>query len=97
MNTTQHAPAPWTIKRISRWHDGTPQEFDLLEVVSREGYQLAITHNCKPKAVATANLISAAPDMLDALQAVCDAYGDRDTLLMAQVKAALAKAKGGAK
>jgi hypothetical protein len=35
--------------------------------------------------------------MLDALQAVCDAYGDRDTLLMAQVKAALAKAKGGAK
>jgi hypothetical protein len=41
-------------------------------------------------------LICAAPEMLDALQAVCDAYGDRDTLLMAQVKAALAKAKGGA-
>jgi hypothetical protein len=40
-------------------------------------------------------LEKAAPDMLDALQAVCDAYGDRDTLLMAQVKAALAKAKGG--
>jgi hypothetical protein len=35
--------------------------------------------------------------MLDALQAIVDAYGDRDTLLMAQVKAALAKAKGGAK
>jgi hypothetical protein len=32
--------------------------------------------------------------MLDALQAVCDAYGDRDTLLIAQCKAALAKAKG---
>ncbi len=44
---------------------------------------------------ANARLISASPDMLDALQAVCDAYGDRDTLLMAQVKAALAKAKGG--
>jgi hypothetical protein len=43
------------------------------------------------------NLIASAPDMFDALQAVCDAYGDRDTLLMAQVKAALDKAKGGAK
>lgn len=67
MNNTLHAPAPWTINRISRWHDGTPQEFDLLEVVSREGFQLAITHNCKPKAVATANLIASAPDLLDAL------------------------------
>ncbi len=36
-------------------------------------------------------------DLLDALQAVCDAYGERDSLLMAQVKAALDKAKGGAK
>jgi hypothetical protein len=44
---------------------------------------------------ANARLISAAPEMFDALQAVCDAYGERDTLLMAQVKAALAKAKGG--
>jgi hypothetical protein len=34
--------------------------------------------------------------MLDALQAVCDAYGEQDSLLMAQVKSALAKAKGGA-
>jgi hypothetical protein len=67
MKNTLHAPAPWAINRISRWHDGTPQEFDLLEVVSMEGYQLAITHNCKPKAVATANLIASAPDLLDAL------------------------------
>jgi hypothetical protein len=35
--------------------------------------------------------------MFDALQAVCDAYGEQDNLLMAQVKAALDKAKGGAK
>ncbi len=44
-----------------------------------------------------ANLMVAAPDMFDALQAVCDAYGEQDSLLMAQVKAALAKAKGEAK
>ena len=43
---------------------------------------------------ANARLIASAPDMFEALQAVCDAYGDRDTLLMAQCKAALSKAKG---
>lgn len=42
-------------------------------------------------------LNDSAPDMFDALQAVCDAYGEQDSLLMAQVKAALDKAKGGAK
>ena len=42
-----------------------------------------------------ANLIIAAPDMLDALQAVVDAYGNRDTLLMEQCKAALSKAHVG--
>jgi hypothetical protein len=47
-----------------------------------------------PEAYATQQLMLSAPEMFDALQAVCDAYGDRDTLLMAQCKAALAKAKG---
>jgi hypothetical protein len=68
MNNTLHAPAPWTINRISRWHDGTPQDFDYLEVVSRQGYQLSITNDCKPQSIATANLIAAAPDLLSALQ-----------------------------
>ncbi len=94
MKTTLHAPAPWTINRISRWHDGTPKDFDYLEVKSLEGYRVAFAWDCKPESFATMNLISAAPEMLDALQAVCDAYGDRDTLLIAQCKAALAKAKG---
>ncbi len=49
---------------------------------------------CTKTVEANARLISAAPDMFEALQAVCDAYGDRDTLLIAQCKAALAKAKG---
>ena len=98
MKTTLHAPAPWAINRISRWHDGTPQEFDLLEVVSREGYQLAITHNCKPKAVATANLIASAPDLLDALDwALRQIEDDLDPDHQAAFDAAcstLAKAKG---
>ena len=98
MNSTLHAPAPapWAINRISRWHDGTPQEFDLLEVVSREGYQLAITHNCKPKAVATANLISAAPDLLQVVAdyvLLCDLH-DYVGAVPDAARASLRKAKG---
>ena len=44
--------------------------------------------------LSNANLISAAPDMFQALQAICDAFGDQDNLLIAQAKAAIAKAKG---
>jgi hypothetical protein len=33
-------------------------------------------------------------EMQDALQAICDAFGDQDSLLIDQAKAALAKAKG---
>ena len=38
-----------------------------------------------------------AQGMQDALQAICDAFGDQDSLLIDQCKAALAKAKGQAK
>jgi hypothetical protein len=47
--------------------------------------------------LANARLISACPDMFEALQAICDAFGDQDSLLIDQCKAALAKAEGGAK
>jgi hypothetical protein len=45
-------------------------------------------------ALADARLISSAPEMFQALQAICDAFGDQDSLLIEQCKAALAKAKG---
>jgi hypothetical protein len=44
--------------------------------------------------LANADIISAAPDMLDALQAIVDAFGDQDSLLIDQCKAAISKAKG---
>jgi hypothetical protein len=44
--------------------------------------------------LANARLISAAPDMFDALQAICDAFIHQDNLLISQAKAAIAKAKG---
>jgi hypothetical protein len=41
-----------------------------------------------------AELKKTAQGMQDALQAICDAFGDQDSLLIEQCKAALAKAKG---
>jgi hypothetical protein len=90
-----HTPGPWYIahhsdvqgeKSIDVRHclDSAPKQPEI--------HQIARLHEADE---ANARLIAAAPEMLDALQAVCDAYGERDTLLMAQVKAALAKAKGG--
>jgi hypothetical protein len=82
MNTTQHTPGQWD------------REIDTVFIGSKS-HNFA-EHHGDSLGIANARLISAAPDMFDALQAVCDAYGDRDTLLMAQCKTALAKAKGGA-
>ncbi len=85
-----HTPGPWI--RKGDWIHGMP------EIGASQGIaQILGNCGCTKTTEANARLISAAPDMFDALQAVCDAYGDRDTLLMAQVKAALAKAKGEAK
>ena len=68
MKTALHAPSPWTINRISRWHDGTPKDFDYLEVNSLENHRVAFAWDCKPKSLATISLISAAPDLLSALE-----------------------------
>ncbi len=40
------------------------------------------------------NLIDAAPEMLQALQAITDAFMHRDSIIIDQCRAALAKAKG---
>ncbi len=87
MNTTQHTPGPWGFTPTATLNDA-PCRWEILGA----GGVIAETNDHTTDA--NARLIASAPDMLDALQAVCDAYGDRDTLLMAQVKAALAKAKG---
>jgi hypothetical protein len=47
---------------------------------------------CESTQSANARLIAAAPDLLDAVQAMVDAFGDQDSLLIDQCKAALAKA-----
>ena len=86
-----HTPGPWFAVVTDTTCGGEPA---IWEISDRNGGVIAEDISYNP---ANARLISASPEMLDALQAIVDAYGDRDTLLMAQVKAALAKAKGGAK
>lgn len=78
MNTTNHTPGPW--KYDSTW--------GLIEYGKT---QICALHSGNK---ANANLISACPDMFQALQAICDAFGDQDSLLIDQCKAALSKAKG---
>jgi hypothetical protein len=92
MNTTQHTPGPWVYDSFGH----TSFAFN----DNREDYSARIEwapDMGDEEVDANARLIAAAPEMLDALQAVCDACGEQDSLLMAQVKAALDKAKGGAK
>lgn len=45
-------------------------------------------------ALQSAPVFAAAPDMFDALQAIVDAFGDQNSLLIDQCKAAIAKAEG---
>jgi hypothetical protein len=98
MNTTQHTPAPWLRSKsgntfqIVAGSDGNGDPNELVATVHAAA--ITIDHEPCDETKANARLISALPEMFDALQAVCDAYGDRDTLLMAQVRAALAKAQG---
>jgi hypothetical protein len=84
---TKHTPGPWGFTPTATLNDA-PCRWEILGA----GGVIAETNDSTTDA--NARLISAAPDMFDALQAIVDAYGDRDTLLIEQCKAALAKAKG---
>ena len=84
MKTTNHTPGPWATS--SAWN------------VMKGGTKIATLEqmpgNYESERMANAQLISACPDMFQALQAICDAFGHQDSLLIDQCKAAIAKAKG---
>ena len=88
MKEHKHTKGPWLAIVTETTGGGNPALWD---ITCKNGGIVAesISHN-----EADAMLISAAPDMLDALQAFVDAFGDQDNLLTAQAKAAIAKAKG---
>lgn len=82
---SNHTPGPWIYSGINNEGKISSTMF------SRENGELVGTITT---AKANASLIAAAPDMLDALQAIVDAFGDQNSLLIDQCKAALNKAKG---
>jgi hypothetical protein len=90
MKKHKHTQGPWFAVVTETTGGGNPTIWD---ITCKNGGIIAesIGHN-----EADAMLISAAPDMKDALQAICDAFGDQDSILIDQCKAALAKAKGAA-
>jgi hypothetical protein len=89
MKNIKHTPGPWAAKQAgnitSPWNV-YPENKSIDFVAGTFG-------NTAQEQKANAHLISAAPDMFDALQAIVDAFGDQDSFLIDQCKAALDKAK----
>lgn len=91
MKENKHTKGPWLAIVTETTGRGNPALWD---ITCKNGGIIAesISHN-----EADAMLISAAPDMLDALQAFVDAFIHQDNILIAQAKAAITKATGGIK
>ena len=92
----KHTPGPWFIERLSRWHDGTPQSFDFLQVVSNTRKQLSLQQGADGRYLADANLIASAPDLLQVVEdyvLLCDLH-DYVGAVPDAARAALRKAKG---
>jgi hypothetical protein len=93
--STQHAPGPWYA--FEGYDDDDPQY--TVESSVTIAYIRESTFNPNPKA--TAQLMAAAPDLLDALRIAHD-HIDMDALEVShckdakRIRAAIAKAEGGA-
>lgn len=93
MTTPTHTPGPWRLEN----HSGYRFLFKINS--GAKGHPLGVTFQpiaglSDRENEANARLIASAPDMLDALQAIVDAFGDQDSILIDQCKAALNKATG---
>lgn len=98
MKTHTHTPSPWSAYIDVHPNDSNLSDIRILEPSTASESLTANTiavlnQNMGNEAIANARLISACPDMFEALQAICDAFGDQDSLLIDQCKAAIAKAE----
>ena len=98
---TPHTGGNWYVERIPKMMDKRPDKWDTWAVYSTRKTRLFDKPQpiCNfnwgiPEGKANAHLISACPDLLSALQAIVDAFGDQNSLLIDQCKSALRKAKG---
>jgi len=95
---TPHTPGPWEIETAKRFIGDSKETYDSLCVTFSSPLRAKLIcelgADTLPDNPHNACLIAAAPDLLDALQAIVDAFGDQNSLLIDQCKAALRKAKG---
>lgn len=85
---TTNLQSPWQVI-VSQHSNKKPSAW---EIVTKYGGVIAETNSLTNDTIP--RLFAAAPDMFDALQAIVDAFGDQDSILIDQCKAALSKAKG---
>lgn len=103
---TKHTPGPWTFLEADYLAEasgpftigGGPNNDDIANVYSRENATVSISDE---EAIANARLISAAPDMVEALEKVMAAYDAQSWplendigLFVDTVRGALRKARG---
>jgi hypothetical protein len=96
MKNTLHTPGPWYIAHHTEIDGGQSIDIRHCTDIPPSAPEIHQVARLPKNALADARLISSAPEMFQALQAICDAFGDQDSLLIDQCKAALAKAKGDA-
>ena len=104
MKNTLHTPGPWTVGNIKQsnrpdanfpieaFYDADGERFRATVAEIPTWSFDGVTDANREEHIANAALIASAPDLLDALHAIIDAFGHQDSLLMDQCKAAVAKA-----
>lgn len=85
MSTPKHTPGPWELSDCGEHIIGQADQDEIIEVAN-----LSNTLNTK----ANANLIAAAPEMLEALESVVKAIAEYQVIDEVKLMAAIKKAKG---
>ena len=89
-----HTPGPWTF-----YDDSNDGKTNRIEIVAIGKTIAHIYHSVPAKDLPNARLIAAAPELLEALEAICDEFDNDDDFSARQIawhagRAAIAKAKG---
>ena len=92
MNTPKHTPGPWITNSLIKRHD-------VIVFSSATGHRIAKLAGPNESYAANAQLIATAPELLKALQDLCEAYrisspDATEHHAYKQARAALVKAKG---
>ena len=89
-NQVKHTKGPW--KRFARVIENSPSDF----IIADKAFKGTVIATCNDEA--NANLIAAAPDLIEAAKLVLDAraLGDRDdeAFALGKLQDAIAKAEG---